>query len=96
MSKLRVLGARLIVKLDKEEERKSAIIIVNDQKEPKCEGKVVAVGEGTRLQDGTLIPVAVNVGEHVIVSKMAGAPLQHGDDDLLVINERDIIAVVEE
>ena len=55
----------------------------------------MAVGKGTRLQDGSLIPVDVNVGDHVIYSRMAGVPLKYEGKELLVINERDIIGIVE-
>ena len=92
---IRVLGSRVIIELDKEVKNESKLIIVQDNKEPKCEGTVVAVGKGTRLQDGTLIPVDVEIGEHVIISRMAGAPLIYDGRGLLVINERDIIGIVE-
>lgn len=91
---IRVLGSRIVVEVEQETASKSKLIIVQDNKEPKCEGKVIGVGPGTRLQDGTLIPVDVAVGEHIIYSRMAGVPLKYDGKELLVINERDVIGVV--
>lgn len=92
---IRVLGSRIVVAVEKDDKPKSSLIIVQDNKEPKCEGKVIAVGKGTRLQDGTLVPVDVEVGDHVIYSRMAGVPLQYENQELLVINERDVIGIVD-
>lgn len=93
---LRVLGSRIVVEIMKEEVRKSSLTVVQGHKEPRSEGIVTSVGPGTRLQDGTLIPVDVQVGDHVIYSRMAGVPFKAGDKELLVINERDVIAVMTE
>lgn len=92
---IRVLGSRIVVEVEADDKPKSSLIIVADNKEPKCEGKVVAVGKGTRLVDGTLIPVDVELGDHVIYSRMAGVPLQYEGQELLVINERDVIGIVD-
>ena len=92
---IRVLGSRIVIAVEPDDKPKSSLIIVADTKEPKCEGKVVSVGKGTRLQDGTLIPVDVEVGDHVIYSRMAGVPLQYEGEELLVINERDVIGIVD-
>lgn len=93
---LRVLGSRIVVEIMKEEVRKSSLTVVQGHKEPRSEGIVTSVGPGTRLQDGTLIPVDVQVGDHVIYSRMAGVPFKAGNKELLVINERDVIAVMTE
>lgn len=92
---IRVLGSRLVVEVHPQDKPKTSLTIVQDNKEPKSEGTVLAVGKGTRLQDGSLIPVDVQVGDHVIYSRMAGVPLRYEGKELLVINERDIIGIVE-
>lgn len=92
---IRVLGSRIVVAVEADDKPKSSLIIVQDNKEPKCEGKVVSVGKGTRLQDGTLIPVDVAVGDHVLYSRMAGVPLKYENQEFLVINERDVIGIVD-
>ena len=95
---LRVFGARAIVKLDEpENETLSGIIIPNAQNEPVNKGVVVAVGNGMRLDNGTHFPMEIKVGDVVIFSPMAGAPVKvEGDDaSYLVINEKDVLCVVE-
>lgn len=92
---LKVLGARLVVKIEKEEDQTpSGLIIVQDHKEPKYEGDVVATGTGVRLETGVQMPMEVAPGDRVLYSRMAGVPIQYNDEDLLVINERDVIAII--
>lgn len=92
---VRVLGARLIIRLEEEKEANSGIILLNDTKEPKYEGVIVATGEGARLDNGVTMPMSVQPGERVIYSRMAGVPITYDGEELLVINERDVIAVIE-
>lgn len=92
---LKVIGARLVVKLDEESNvTQSGIVIVQDTKEPKYEGTVVAVGTGARLENGTKMPMEVNVGDRIIYSRMAGIPVEHEGEKLLIINERDVSAIL--
>lgn len=92
---VRVLGARVVIKVEMEDETKSGIILMPDSKEPKYEGMVVATGSGARLENGVQMPMEIAPGERVIYSRMAGVPIKYNDEDLLVINERDIIAVID-
>ena len=93
---LKVLGARVVIKIEKEDDKTpSGLIVVQDNKEPKFEGTVVATGNGARLETGVTMPMEVEPGDHVIYSRMAGVPVQYEGEDFLVINERDIIAVVD-
>lgn len=93
---IKVLGARVVVKLEKEEDKTpGGIVLMNNTKEPKFEGKVVATGTGARLENGTQMPMDVSVGDRVIYSRMAGVPINYKEEDFLVINERDIIAVIQ-
>jgi chaperonin GroES len=97
---LTVLGARLIVKpTPPEEVTKSGIIIAHNAQEPKYEGTVVVTGPGARLDNGVKMPMEVEVGQKVIYSRLAGVPINveigGKKEDLLVINERDIIAIIE-
>lgn len=93
---IKVLGARVIIKIENEDTTKSGIILTNPDADPKFEGKVVATGTGARNNQGMLMPMDVEPGDHVIYSRMAGVPLKHKDEDLLVINERDVIAIIGE
>lgn len=93
---VRVLGARAVIKIEAESDvTSSGLIIVQDHKEPKFEGIVVATGTGARLETGLTMPMEIEPGDRVIYSRMAGVPIKHNDEEMLVINERDIIAVIE-
>lgn len=93
---LKVLGARAVVKLEEAENTTaSGIIIATTEKDPKFEGEVVATGEGQRLENGTYFPMEIAPGDRVIYSRMAGVPVSYKGENLLVINERDVIAVIE-
>jgi len=97
---IKVTGARVVIDMDQDEENVTAsgLIIVGDSgKEPKFEGTIVVAGPGTRLDNGVQMPMEVKAGDRVVYSRMAGVPLSVGGDktNLLVINERDVIAIIE-
>ncbi|ABS83602.1 GroES [Bacillus phage 0305phi8-36] len=92
---IQVLGARAVIKLEKESDTTaSGIILPTGDKDPKFEGVVVAIGDGQRKPDGGRIPMDVEPGQRVIYSRMAGVPVSLDGEEFLVINERDIIAVI--
>lgn len=94
--KIKVLGARVVIKLEKEDDKtESGIILAPDNKEPKFEGVVVSTGDGVRLENGVKMPMDIAPGDRVIYSRMAGVPINYEGEDFLVINERDVIAVIE-
>lgn len=91
---IKVLGARVVIKLQNPEEKTpSGIILVPGTEEPKFEGLVVAVGPGARNNKGETMPMDVNPGDWVIYSRMAGVPIEHKGEKFLIINERDVIAI---
>lgn len=93
--KIKVLGARLVLKPTPiEEATASGLIIGHSAQEPKYEGTVVAVGPGARLDKGGLQPMDCNPGDRVIYSRLAGVPIKLHDEDLLIINEKDIIGIL--
>ena len=94
---LKTFGARAIVRLDNPETEVNGIIIPTAQNEPVHKGEIVAVGNGTRLDNGSYFPMEVKVGDYVIFSPMAGVPVEvPGDDNkYLVINEAHILCVVD-
>lgn len=93
---IKVLGARIVVKIEEESDKTaSGLFIVQDHKEPKFEGEVVATGGGARLENGNTMPMDVAVGDRIIYSRMAGVPVTYNGEKLLVINERDVIAIIE-
>ena len=59
-------------------------------------GKVLAVGEGRLLQDGTIVPLKVKPGDRVVFSKIVGEDYTDGEADYKIISESNIIAIIEE
>ena len=99
-SKIRINGARVLVKEEKlSQELASGIIMPGREKQQTNRGKVLVVGDGAILENGTKIPVGVSVGETVIYSSFSGSPIKENADDedtYLILNERDILCVVED
>lgn len=95
-TKLRPLADRVIVKiLESEEKTKGGIFLPDTAKEKPQQGKVIAVGPGKTLEDGTKSPVDVKSGDTVLFAKYAGTEVKIDGDEFLVIAEKDILAVVE-
>lgn len=93
---MKVLGARVIVKEDKNEaETISGIIIPGREKEPTFRGEVVKVGSGAMLENGTIVPMEVKVGDRVIYTNWSGSPIDVDGETFTILNERDILAVID-
>jgi len=94
--KIRPLHDRVIVERLEESDRSvGGIIIPDTAKEKPMRGKVIAVGAGKLLDNGQVRPVNVAVGEIVLFGKYAGTEVKVENQELLVMREEDIIAVVE-
>ena len=94
--KLHPLGDRVVVQpTPREETTKSGIVIPDTAKEKPQEGKVLAVGPGRVLDDGTREPMDVKQGDKVLYGKYAGTEFKLDGEDLLIISGKDILAVVE-
>ena len=59
-------------------------------------GKVVAVGDGRLLADGTIIPLKVKIGDRVIYSKMQGESFEDGENNIVLLSEQNVIAIMGE
>jgi chaperonin GroES len=94
--KIRPLHDRVIVKR-LEEERTSAggIIIPDSATEKPIQGKVLAVGKGKILENGTVRPLDLKVGDKVLFGKYGGTEVKVDGDELLVMREEDVMAVIE-
>ena len=94
--KIRPLHDRVIVKR-LEEERVSAggIVIPDSAAEKPVQGKVVAVGKGKILEDGNVRPLDVKVGDKILFGKYGGTEVKVDGEDLLVMREEDVMAVIE-
>ncbi|MBN1627541.1 MAG: co-chaperone GroES [Deltaproteobacteria bacterium] len=94
--KIRPLHDRIIVQRIKEEETtKGGIIIPDTAKEKPSEGKVIAVGNGKLLENGSLKPLDVKKGDKVLFGKYAGTEVKIEGEEHLIMREDDIIAIVE-
>ncbi len=93
---IRPLHDRVIVKR-KEEERTSpgGIVIPDTATEKPIRGEITAVGPGKILDDGSVRALDVKVGDEVLFGKYSGTEVKVDGDDLLVLREEDIMAVVE-
>src|SRR5260221_8580514 len=96
-TKLKPLGARVVIKaLDRDEVTKSGIIIPDTAKEKPQEGKILAVGPGDLDDDGKRIPLDVKVGDRVLYQKYAGTEFKLEDEELLILAEKDVLALIVE
>ncbi|MBU3633723.1 co-chaperone GroES [Polynucleobacter sp. es-GGE-1] len=93
---LRPLHDRVIIKrLDQESKTASGIIIPDAAAEKPDQGEVLAVGPGKRDETGKLNALDVKVGERVLFGKYAGQTVKVDGDELIVMREDDIMAVVQ-
>lgn len=96
MAKLRPLGDKILVKrVEAETKTKSGIVLPDSAKEKPKRGKVVALGDGKRLDDGTKAPFSVRVGAEVLFTSYGGTEVKLENDEFLIMTEDDILAVVE-
>jgi chaperonin GroES len=92
---LKPLGDRLIVEvLDEEEQTFSGIVLPDTAKEKPQRGRVLAVGPGSRDDDGKYIPLDVEEGDEVVFSKYGGTEIKVGTDEYLILRETDVLAKV--
>ncbi len=96
MIKIRPLYDRVIVKrIEQQRQTASGIVIPDSAAEKPEQGEVLAVGHGRALPDGSLRPLAVNVGDSVLFGKYAGQTVKLDGQEVLVMREEDILGIVE-
>jgi chaperonin GroES len=95
MAKIRPLADRLIVRPAKAEDKIGSIIVPENAKEKPVRGEVLAVGNGRVLADGTRLPLDVKPGDVVLYGKYAGQDVRNAEEDLKMLKEEDVLAVVE-
>ncbi len=94
--KLKPLGDRLIVQaIEEEETTPSGIVLPDTAKEKPQEGEVIAVGPG-RIDDGEREPMDVSVGDRVLYAKYAGTEFKVEEEELLIVSQKDILAIVQQ
>ncbi len=94
--KIRPLHDRVLIKRT-EEERTSpgGIVIPDNAAEKPVKGEIKAVGKGKILENGDVRPLDVKVGDQVLFGKYSGTEVRIDDEDLLVMREEDVMAVLE-
>lgn len=94
--KLRPLHDRVIVKrMEEERQSPGGIIIPDTATEKPVRGKIVAVGRGKILENGEVRALAVKEGDHVLFGKYAGTEVKVDGEEVLVMREDDIVAIIE-
>jgi chaperonin GroES len=94
---LRPLHDRILIeRVEEKEQKKGGIIIPDSAKEKPQEGKVVAVGNGKRLEDGTTVPLDVKAGDRILFGKYAGSEIKVEENEYLILREDEVLAVIED
>jgi chaperonin GroES len=94
--KIRPLHDRVIVKrLEEERTSPGGIVIPDTAAEKPVQGKVIAVGKGKILEDGQVRPLDVKVGDKILFGKYSGTEVKIEGEELIVMREEDLMAVIE-
>ncbi len=94
---LRPLNDKLVVKrLEAEEMTKGGIVLPDSAKEKPREGRVVSLGEGKLLKDGSRAQFQVGKNDRILFSSYAGTDVKVGGEEYLIMSEDDVLAIVED
>ena len=94
--KFRPLHDRVLVRrIESDEKTRGGIIIPDTAKEKPIEGEVLAIGSGTRNEQGQVTPLDVKVGDRILFGKWSGTEVKVDNEDLVVMKESDIMGVIE-
>lgn len=93
--KMTLLNDRILIKpLEKEEARKSGLIIPDTAKEKPQEGTVIAIGDGKTTDEGKVLPMKVKEGDKVLYGKYSGTEIKIEDEEYVVVNQDDVILIL--
>ncbi len=84
----------LVRRLEAEAKTAGGIIIPDSAKEKPSEGEIVAVGNGSKSEDGSVTPLDVKVGDRVLFGKWSGNEVKIDGEDLIIMKESDIMGVM--
>ena len=94
--KFRPLHDRILVRrIEEEQKSKGGIIIPDTAKEKPQEGRVIAVGTGRILEDGTVRPLDVKKGDRILFGKYSGSEIKIDGEEHTIMREEDVLAIVE-
>jgi chaperonin GroES len=92
---LKPLGDRVVVKrIEEEAKTKGGIVLPDTAKEKPQKGKVIAVGSGRTLDNGTKVPLEVKEGDTVVFAKYGGTEIEIDGEEYIILSERDLLAVI--
>ena len=92
---VRPLHDRVLVRrVEEKESVRGGIIIPDTAKEKPQEGEIIAAGNGRTKDDGTVIPLDVKVGDHILFGKYTGTDITLDNEEFLILREEDILAVI--
>jgi chaperonin GroES len=95
--KLNPLHDRVVVKrVDADTKTSSGLIIPDNSQEKPDQGTVLAVGAGRRTETGSIVPMSLNVNDRVLFGKFAGQVVKIKGEEVLILKEDEIYAVIEE
>ena len=94
--KFRPLHDRVLVRrIESEQKTAGGIIIPDTAKEKPQEGEILAVGSGTRQEDGKIVPLDVKKGDRILFGKWSGTEVKVDGEELLIMKESDLLGVIE-
>ena len=97
MSAVKPLYDRVLVKRTESEQKTAGGIILPDSAQEKPqEGEVVAVGNGTLKENGTVVPLEIKAGDKILFAKWSGTEIKLNGEELLIMKESDILATIEQ
>jgi chaperonin GroES len=93
---IRPLYDRIVVKrIDEQETTRNGIVIPDSAQEKPQEGEVLAVGNGKRLEDGTLVALDVKVGDRILFGKYSGNETKLAGTEYLIMREDDVLGILD-
>ncbi len=93
---IRPLYDRIVIKrIEEQETKQGGIIIPDTAKEKPQEGEVMAVGRGKRLEDGTIVPLDVKVGDRILFGKYSGSEIKIDGEEYVIMREDEVLGILE-
>jgi chaperonin GroES len=94
--KIRPLYDRIVVKrIETKEQMQGGLYIPDSAKEKPQEGEVVATGKGKRLEDGSVVPLDVQVGDRILFGKYSGSDIKLDNDEYLIMREDEVLGILD-
>jgi len=94
--KIRPLYDRIVVKrIEQKEQMQGGLYIPDTAKEKPQEGEVVSVGKGKRLEDGKVVPLDVQPGDHILFGKYSGNDIKLDGEEYLIMREDEVLGILE-